>query len=107
MKPYPKGAKDALNIITYKGSLGMFDFMWADINTENANLSTEIIRKLINEGSDIRDNPELLESSMKQKTVTNHVESFKSANKNSKEYKEAVSFLSEYFKADNKTILDI
>ena len=96
---------------TYKGSLGMFDFMWADINTENANLSTEIIRKLINEGSDIKDNPELLESSMKQKTVTrfftDHVESFKSANKNSKEYKEAVSFLGEYFKPGNKTILDI
>ena len=39
--------------------------------------------------------------------LLNKVESFKSANKNSMKYKEAVSFLREYFKAGNKTILDI
>jgi hypothetical protein len=89
------------------GAWGFVDFMEANFNPKNIELTNEVIKFLIDESAEARTVAEVNKDLITEKKIHNYVESFKTKRKDSKEYTEACDFLKTYFEDGNKKEIDL
>lgn len=89
------------------GAWGFVDFMEANFNPKDIDLSNEVVNFLINESAEARTVPDVNKELISERKIQSFVESFKTKRKDSKEYIEAVDFLKSYFDDGNKKEIDI
>ena len=89
------------------GAWGFVDFMEANFNPKNIELTNEVIKFLIDESAEARTVAEVNKDLITEKKIHNYVESFKTKRKDSKEYTEACDFLKTYFDDGNKKEINL
>ncbi len=83
------------------------DFKNTEFPASKVSLSEELIRFLIDESTETKEDPEIAKDVIREKKVKQYIEDFKNKRKDTKEYSEAVTFLKTYFDKSNKKKIEL
>ena len=83
------------------------DFKNTEFPASKASISEDLIRFLIDESTETKEDPEIAKEVIREKKVKQYIEDFKNKRKDTKEYTEAVTFLKTYFDKLNKKKIDL
>jgi len=83
------------------------DFKNTEFPASRVSISEKLIRFLIDESTETKEDPEIAKKVIREKNVKQYIEDFKNKRKDTKEYSEAVTFLKTYFDESNKKKIDL
>ena len=83
------------------------EFKNTEFSASETSLSEELIRFLIDESTETKEDPEVAKRVIREKEVKQYIEDFMNKRKDTKEYADAISFLKTYFDESNKKKIDL